>query len=460
VIPKEMATKQSHIPAEVWRIIFCYSTGYQGLLDTSSLHALSDEPRAWSVDLSQVTAETKLSLALVSKAWNNLVLPLLYEHIPVYNVAHIPTIALLLGKKIEGSADTSDGSDRVGRYVKRIDILFTTEVLRAGPRYIRRRENRTEAFVEDLISICRMSPNLIIFSDANQVTTPQEVITAVVAEGKGDDRNAHRLSYINWYADAEETLPPLIRSLTQMASVEIISLNFLEWSENDEATAVSLPNLHTLRVSGFKEALLPFLTWCAGCALPSLQRFKILCRNHNFGDIMPFLRAHGPKLSFFDWNASIWPGDQTPSLEDCSALLSVVVYIHSGAMDLLSSLNSHPTVTRITLDAPLLSRLVAQSIQFYQRKYVFKQMGVFDWYMTRIQSLDLPQLRSMRMQGLRADSLRDAGWDGGPAVLWKLWIDTWAARNVRFEDTCGTLLVVPETWTFHEEEDESDDSDF
>jgi hypothetical protein len=106
-----MPEYQARIPVEIWRIIFRYCTAHESLLDTSSLPALSDEPRAWTVDLSQVSMDTKLSLALASKAWHDVALPFLYEYIPIYHVARLPAIAILLKNIKDGGS--SDSGDRI-----------------------------------------------------------------------------------------------------------------------------------------------------------------------------------------------------------------------------------------------------------------------------------------------------------------------------------------------------------
>jgi hypothetical protein len=233
------------------------------------------------------------------------------------------------------------------------------------------------------------------------------------------------------------------------ASIEIISLNFLWRSEDGkiDLDPVSLPRLHTLNVSGMG-SLNPFLEWCAHCTLPSLNTLKIDCQDHNLGSIIPIFQAYESKLTTLIWNVPIYPDDEIPSLEDCSSLLNITISVGSGPIEMLSSLSTHPTLPRIVLDDPLFCCPVDQTdtiMQSYQRRYLPGAMSTFDRCMAMIRSLPLSRLRSVRMQGLLPDYLTDPIWDGR-AGFWTRWIDSWSARNVRFEDTYGALLVVPETW--------------
>jgi hypothetical protein len=177
VASRKQRKDKPYLHPELWSLVFRFCTNIPGLLVTSPLHPLSDEPRSWiHASLSPGdTRKAKASLVSVCRLWRILALPYFYEYIRIRRTYDLGSLQKILAGSTVGSEFPGE-PNHIGRYVKRIDLQIYSE-----GRFIWTVEDMTT-----VVAIVQLCHNLTIFRDdtiqqrVGRVATPDEVISSLL----------------------------------------------------------------------------------------------------------------------------------------------------------------------------------------------------------------------------------------------------------------------------------------
>ncbi|CCM03038.1 uncharacterized protein FIBRA_05155 [Fibroporia radiculosa] len=280
-----------HIPPEIWGIIIQHACVFDhDPLDTSQdpsfLQSKPTLPTTYRAEMN-----IKLALSLVSKQWNSLTRPFLYEFIWIGRAMH----AKLLSRTLLMEFVNCSGSS--GKYLRRLHIE-TPALERCSP--------------ADLRTILDYAPHLFIFADQRSVQRslidavsdpkcgPEEILQ-LVAHPK-----VRRLSWTR-YDDApfQLVMAPLENNIaTHLEYLELFSwlpqcdALFAEpLGRGDGASIemnVQLPSLRALKIALDDDALAVLASW----RMPSLTHVSVLSGDFNCpgAGFARFFRAHGGRL--------------------------------------------------------------------------------------------------------------------------------------------------------------------
>lgn len=283
-----------YIPPEIWGVIIQHAciTGHDPL-DTSQELSFLDTSRT-PLSAHQALMAVKLNLSLVSKQWNALALPWLFEFIWISRAAQAKALAKLLLME-----DIVDRANSSGRYIRRLHI--ETPVLeRCAP--------------ADLRTILDYSPHLCIYSDHQSVQrslfdespdprcSPEAILT-LVAQPK-----IRRLSWTSYDNNVPFQLymsPFLTNLTTRLEYLELSSASpnfravFSESSTKGRSNAkvqmnVHLPSLRALKVSLDNNTFAVLASW----DMPLLTNLSVLSSDFSYtGEgFSMFFQSHGSKL--------------------------------------------------------------------------------------------------------------------------------------------------------------------
>ncbi|KAH9939350.1 uncharacterized protein BXZ73DRAFT_99553 [Epithele typhae] len=286
-----------YIPPEVWGLIIQHTCIFvHDPLDTSQELSFLESPST-QLATYRTSMATKRSLCHVSKQWNALTRPFLYEFVWISRAAQAKALAHTLLMELVDNFSSS------GNYIRRLHIE-TPALERCAP--------------ADLRTILDYSPQLSIYSDYHSVArntledapdprcSPEEILR-LVAHPK-----IRRLSWTS-YDDApfELRMAPLVRNLTtrleylelSSRSPHLHSLNtalgggtgssgkppsYLEMN-------VHLPSLRALKVSLDNNTFAVLASW----DMPALTNLSVLSSDFSYtGEgFSAFFQSHGRKLT-------------------------------------------------------------------------------------------------------------------------------------------------------------------
>lgn len=270
------------LPPEIWLKIFCYATFVPGLFLERGLQP-SETQSLFPRGIRRHSDEgffTKRSLVLVSKSWNVMAIPLLYECIRIKRT-----------KSVTGLLEALKQFRDLGHQTKRLDIQ-----LRANSRLV-----PLSSTLEDIV--CSL-PNLSIFTiSAKDSGDIAQVLpdSFTVALGEFCGKSLRVFSWLNDGVSVKQgLLDPLLQSCPNLCYFRIPSNPFCD---------------HTLRVSHLNMPRVEFLS------LPSWIWQHSVLLSHN-----PL-----PALRHFEINSYSWgeEGGMIPALLPLEFLRVNGSYLHS-----------------------------------------------------------------------------------------------------------------------------------
>ncbi|EGO03780.1 hypothetical protein SERLA73DRAFT_102061 [Serpula lacrymans var. lacrymans S7.3] len=413
------------LPVEVWREILvsvvctsealCVDRGDPfsdiGDWEMSTLRRISKSRHRGSV------------LCLVCKDWYGIVQQLVCEQVVICSERHLLSVVERLEKTVHGCV--------LGTCTRRVDLRI---FFRGGT---------TTSYMENMIRLLRVTPNLITYVNNNQhdvdvfpsghaVQVPSEIMETLATYCGAT------LQRLEWNRDECPLWSDLVHicartpKLRTLASATAI-VSTRHWTPTDTPVA-TFQHLRTLALGGPAghppiennsttmslqswDGLLPQLVSPAH-SLPSLQRVEI---SPYFGT--DFFVAHGPTirtLCFTSTSASL------PSILPACPRLKTLVIPPGGAM---SFPPAHASLRSICISPP-----AGYSDSIPQRIFYSIVMPYLMETISRIEPLHLPKLSRLR--------IRDTGVLSGAAQcrpLQSLW-SQWNARGVRFEDKHGNPI--------------------
>ncbi|KAI0916684.1 hypothetical protein AcV5_003106 [Taiwanofungus camphoratus] len=288
-----------YVPPEVWGIVIQHACLlYHDPLDTSSQLSFLESPST-QLATYRATMRIKLALSLVSKQWNDLARPFLYEFVWISHAAQAKSLALTLLLEFIGHHGTS------GAYLRRLHIE-TPALERCAP--------------ADLRTILEFAPHLRVYADHASVQrnvcdeapdprcSPEEILRLV----------AHPLiRQLSWTCyDAV----PFRLCMSPLATNLATNLEYLELAScapgllplaDSSVTApaptpaapapgaaaemtVCLPALRALKVSLDNDTFAALAAW----DMPRLAHLSVLSADFRYAGpgFARFFAAHGRKL--------------------------------------------------------------------------------------------------------------------------------------------------------------------
>jgi hypothetical protein len=283
------------LPAEIWHMVIREATSMTpdpldtthelSFLEATTLHLPAYHASMWF----------KISLSLVSKRWNALVRPFLYEFVWISRAQQAKALAhILLLEFVEGAGSS-------GRFLRRLHIE-TSVLERCAP--------------ADLHTILEYSPQLMVYTDHHSVqrsrydipTDPRcrpERLLSLLAHPRSQLR---RLSWTNY---DDQPFQQRMSSLQQMRTMRLEYLELSSCSPNFRALfpdsisrtsatgvvelPVQLPALKSLKVSVDNDMFAVLATW----DMPMLRNFSVVSADFSYTGqgFYQFLEAHGKSIT-------------------------------------------------------------------------------------------------------------------------------------------------------------------
>jgi hypothetical protein len=267
------------LPPEVWRIIFRFATDVPGIFDTSFLPALQNSPRSWSEVNDATSFRTKFALVRVSRLWNQMSLPLLYEYVFIRNANVLDAFATRLQNR-------NNEEDYVARAATLAHQLRYTKRLEM-PAYL----DRQEAFGREMTIILSSCPNLVVLHmDENTLFLPP-ILPSLQKTCRG-------VKHLRWrFRGPGDALLRVIPSFDALEVLDIVDRVFWVDPKTHRAAPITLMKLHTV--------IIQYDDGCVVMDALSLWKLPRLTRvalsSVDFGQTpYKFFEAFGPQLTQVD----------------------------------------------------------------------------------------------------------------------------------------------------------------
>jgi hypothetical protein len=402
------------LPSELWLIIFQLATHKSsGANNTSILRPLTDSPRSWDDHGSQWDSETKVesrhilwTAVRVSRLWNWLALPLLYECLHIESGDTLSLLASALNDpQIVAPATPGVGPNYPTWHTLRIEIVY--QVLDGSPD------------VRDIGALLALCPRLRVMhisigrdwrqSSLSLVQVLQKVGTTLRhLRWKACPPHDNLLIWLGWF--------PLLEILEIHSDSSITP--FFRVTEQ----VVSLPCLHTLIVYRWTGVVTML-------DMPALTHMILRVRYplELIPDQHPIFDSVGPQITHLDLTGSGNPHmscllTRCPNLEELS--ISAIAFNRD----------------RCNGVAPALGR-VSVTLDFYDGQPPSMTLESFGACMTALFDMQLPELEVVRIADMD-DRAIEMHVKDIPEVEVKVkeLIEKWDERGVKLEDALGRLL--------------------
>ena len=417
----------------MWRQIFNYALEYDQLLDTSfqshfdfqqDYELTNDWNQALNqlVDTIQRSRRTAFALLLVSKFISHIARDFLLALLYISRKPQLKLIAELLA----GETPFVNGAISPGVLVRGI--------------YIKAEMDQNMDDRNNIRAIIRCCPNLVVYKD--------HTFNHETWDGSTDDLSSlptcieslppeSHIQLISQRGDRGPKLATLTEHCAVLRGLRSLSLESVARGTQppDNSVGLSFPQLHTLTFE---------LSWgghhidIGSWDLPQLRNV-IVWDSHNFEEdpnIPSFFKAHGAKLVTLQLRG-------TQGFNDLQALLSVCGLLEDltmgNTLSLASLTSAIKPLRRLALDG-------GPGDPFEDAKNVMQKL---------LDPSILPALEVVRFVDFSKDEYAAHKWSRRRMDMWVGWIQAWAVRGVRLEDSQGDLLQFP-----HKMEVRDDDSDY
>jgi hypothetical protein len=383
------------LPPEIWAIVFRFATETAGEFDTSELPPLEDGPRSWDDRPSSIPQKTtKLSLSLVSKLWNRLSMSLLYEHVRVSTSRGFLSVLRTLEGKKQDPDNLGSGSEpfefNAGWHTKCFDITFRKQIDLALV--------SSAITARRLVSISSVCPNLRMFEV--YTTTEFDSLLALITDGETRLNQSIRHLRVGHNSNGD-SLCAWVSSFP-MLEVLIMEVSVYDGTDISMFPPVSLPYLHTLRISDFEDSDL--INWIASWDLPSFRRLVLNDTFEIGGPPIALIDKFGAQLAVLDLTHDSDRNVLPYTLSKCTNLVELAIF----ATFLRQGLVPHPNLERIVLEMDINS---AEAFEMFMETPL-AQCG--------------PRLKVVRVRSWN----RMCTWSD---VVMEGWKEMWGETDVRFE---------------------------
>jgi hypothetical protein len=397
------------LPSELWLIIFQLAAHKSiGTNNTSPLRPLTDCPRSWDDHGSPWDSQTKVesrhvlwTTVRVSRLWNRLTLPLLYESIHIESADTLSLMASALNNPRIVAHGTPDPT----WYTLRLEIVY--QVLDGSPD------------VRDVGTLLALSPRLKVLHISTGHDWRLSSLTLVpILHTMGST-----LRHLRWKAcPPHDTLLTWLQSFPFLEVLEIHSDSSITPFFRVTDQAVSLPCLHTLIVYRWTGVVTML-------DMPALTRMILRVRYplQLIPDQHPIFDSVGPQITHLDLTGSGNP-HMSCLLSRCTNLvelsISAMVFNRQAYDDVV----------------PALGR-VSVTLDLYDGQPASMTIEQFGACMAALFAMQLPELKVVRIADMD-DGRIEMHVKPFPEVEMKVKesIEKWDERGVTLEDASGCLL--------------------
>jgi hypothetical protein len=420
-----------HLPSEIWRIIHRLATNIyaEGFYDPSPLPPLSESSdRSWddhnwvsAVDAKKNPAiSARRAFALVSRSWNEVAIPLLYEHVVIRSPEMLSSVVIPLSSGQSGEV----GQEHLPTWhTKRLEILYTSShpgsPLAPDP---------DETQIRNMSALLTSCPNLLILHFAT-----------------GQDWSESSLSFqhcnlrhLRWNSNCSAR--PILKWLPSLPALQVLEIrndSFSDLDEDDEdeeasddgddQVEISLPNLHTLVIADISSYDVSDVT--SKWDLPCLTRLILPVVFSDPDKGYDILETFGDQLLSLGLRGSEY-GDLADILSHCSSL--VELSLSADWLDWSYLDKEPPSLTRISIS------LLVDAAQLASTTRI-----LFDRCMEFLLDIRGPRLTTLRIIDIDNEKIqRLVHWEPKLRKLIKQWIEDWAKDGVEIQDGEGRSLSV------------------
>jgi hypothetical protein len=362
------------------------------------LPPLAVSSRSWdgssALERSIVSLQEKLRITLVSRLWNLLATPLLYEHLLIRNPQTLSSIVAF-------SAYHKASTGSLFRFTRRLELIYI-------PHALRHPSDDTVRELSGLLSACFNLCVLRISMGHDWTSGSPSLISAF--QGFGTVR------YISWEDDwISEPLFMWFHSFSALEVLKIHPVMFLHSPGDMRTNVLSFPRLHTLIVHDNIDCAI--FRAVSRWDVPVLMRLVLGYERVPVEVPSDLFEKFASKVRYLDIADALWFGDNHFA-HKCINLLALRV----SASSFWDSVGTpHPTLAQVLM-----------SIKVHQR-----QSGddTLDWF-----EIGMSTLFKMRGSQLGVMCVVDLEHDLFHHVEVRKWIDTWAKEDLMLEDASGDLF--------------------
>jgi hypothetical protein len=343
-IPQIENSIKFKLPPEVWENVIHWAGDVSGQLDTSYLEPMDNNERSWvehrgnfnqqecekRYALTSASLSNRYAISLVSKMWNSLATPLLYESIIIFCHRSAFMLERTLIQSVKNSQVLKSHPRPLGLYTKRLEIILPYGL----PRDLSRSPFPT------ILHECRNVEILDFFVNRLHETIRLQTHLTMLNPGLSS------LRHIDWGSPGV----PTYNFLAQLCNLQHLEVLIFFCHEESARTrhgsCISLPLLHTIETR--ERAPTPYIRWMCAWKLPLIRRvtFRTSLPTPPKG-LLPFLREFGPQIKFLnmiDFDVSDILGT---ILQYCSSLQHLLL----GNYNYYNlHLHQHPSLIKISID--------------------------------------------------------------------------------------------------------------
>ncbi|EJD05868.1 uncharacterized protein FOMMEDRAFT_153212 [Fomitiporia mediterranea MF3/22] len=140
------------LPPEIWLRIFDFLVYIPGILDISNVRAIEayaeDNEGIILHGLYNEAMSMKLAISLVSRSWRRLILPFLFEYVIIRSARQARVVADVLSRFHQAQGEEK----YYGRWTKRVEVIIQDD-------------HWEQDSIDALVTILRLAPNILVFSD-------------------------------------------------------------------------------------------------------------------------------------------------------------------------------------------------------------------------------------------------------------------------------------------------------
>jgi hypothetical protein len=403
----------SSLPSELWLTIFRLASDIPGILDTSVLPSLQDCPRSW-LKVNEATRKTsfmtKLALVRVSRLWNQISLPLLYEHVFIRNADELAAWVARLPNCNDGGyyASTEVTSPHLSWYTKRLEIAYF--------------DVHSEELIRDMTTILSSCPNLIVLHVGENAVFSTPVLPSLQKACDG-------AKHLRW--ESRPGTDDLLSILFAFETLEVLEIHdgifYADW-ETAEATPIVLPKLHTLVIKD--DECRVDVDGLSLWDVPRLARLTLSSIDLGYTENPDgFFETFGQQLTSLDICGSDDP-DVPYLLGKCTNLIELSI----DSDELYEGFDGpHPTLSRVIVSC---GRYITNILDIPSTEFRTLMKAIYAMRGPSLKTIRIVDLGDMLLRGI----LEKPSHLASVQNLVQEWVDIWAGENVRFEDGSGQLL--------------------
>jgi hypothetical protein len=385
--------------------------------DSSGLPPLASAPRWWDdhlpvnegadLDTRAVIMKERLAFVLVSRSWNRMALPLLYEQILIRSYAKLSLLVATLSHRSANLETTARAAQPLTWYTKGLEIIHRVKQTPQLP------GNTDTRNIEALLSSC---PNLQFL----HASTAQDITSCSLSILHKLGSN---LRHLRWSCAGPDSA--ILIWLPYFSALEVLEIRRGTYSLSGfKMRDISLPCLHTLVIYnpiGFGVEDIGTIWDMPN--LSTLQLHHIL----NPEDVHGLIEVYGSNIKHLDITSYL-DLDMPYILSKCNNPMELCI---AGDAFLSSAgIGSQSALVRISV-----------SLLIYDAQYADMTKLAFEYCMEALFATRGAKLKTVRLVDFDLAIIQQPVWSQPELKnVFQEYIDAWSREGVRFEDGSDNLL--------------------